>query len=102
MEINILEPLFRSTVPHLAKCLWASAVQTKDAALGEWCGVPFGSAGLSKRTRGGGTPKVPRRPGIIELGTWARGNTVELGWRKTGRRRESSNRESWGKHNRTA
>ena len=43
-----------------------------------------------------------RRPGIIELGTWARGDTVELRWRKPDERKGSKQQGKLGKHNRTA
>jgi hypothetical protein len=32
-------------------------------------------------------PETERGPGIIEPGTWARGDTVELRWKKTGRKK---------------
>ncbi len=32
-------------------------------------------------------PETARRPGMIELGTWARGDTVELRWRKLDERK---------------
>jgi len=32
-------------------------------------------------------PETARKPGIIELGTWAKGDTVELRWRKPDERK---------------
>lgn len=61
-------------------------------------------------------PETARNPGMIEPGTWARGDAVEPRWKEPDERKgnwtkgkgielkegERSLGESWGKHNRTA
>ena len=90
MEINTIRPLFPVHSTSFSERFIDSRRSDQRCRSGRvvWCALRQTPRATEPNPELGVVePETARRPGMIELGTWARGDTVELRWRKLDERK---------------
>ena len=90
MEINILEPLFPVHSTSFSEMFMGLCRSDQRCRSGRvvWCALRQTPRATEPNPELGVVePETARRPGMIELGTWVKGDTVELRWEKPDERK---------------